>query len=68
MYELLARYIEQGDASRFLEMMRSNAISNQFQFTDQETGLDRLSSAAFQSIGTEPIPWYVSYRVRIGIK
>ena len=60
--------IEQGDAARFLEMMRSNAFSHQFQFTEQEIGFDRLSSAAFQSLGSEPIPWYVSYRVRIGIK
>ena len=49
-------------------MTRSNAFSNQFQFTEQEIGLDRLSSAAFQSLGSEPIPWYVSYRVGIGIK
>src|SRR5438876_6069096 len=66
--EVLLHHIEQGDAARFLEMMRSNAFSHQFQFTEQEIGFDRLSSAAFQSLGSEPIPWYWSYRVRIGIK
>ncbi|MDQ2714527.1 MAG: class I SAM-dependent methyltransferase [Chloroflexota bacterium] len=66
--EVLLHHIEQGDAARFLEMMRSSAFSEQFQFTEQETGFDRLSSAAFQSLGSEPIPWYVSYRVRIGVK
>jgi ubiquinone/menaquinone biosynthesis C-methylase UbiE len=66
--EVLLHHIEQGDAARFLEMMRSNAFSNQFHFTEQEIGLDRLSSAAFQSLGSEPVPWYMSYRVRIGIK
>jgi ubiquinone/menaquinone biosynthesis C-methylase UbiE len=66
--EVLLHHIEHGDAARFLEMMRSNAFSNQFQFTDQEIGLDRLSSAAFQYIGSDPIPWFVSYRVRIGVK
>jgi ubiquinone/menaquinone biosynthesis C-methylase UbiE len=66
--EVLLHHIEQGNAARFLEMMRSNAFSHQFQFTDQEIGFDRLSSAALQHIGSEPIPWYVSYRVRIGIK
>ena len=60
--------IEHGDAARFLEMMRSNAFSQQFQFTDAESGFDRLHSAALQAFGSEPIPWYVSYRVRIGIK
>lgn len=62
--EVLLHHIEQGDATRFLEMTRSNAFS----FTEQEIGFDRLSSAAFQSLGSEPIPWYVSYRVRIGVK
>ena len=66
--EVLLHHIEQGDAARFLEAMRSNAFSHQFQFTEQEIGFERLSSAAFQTIGSEPIPWYVSYRVRIGIK
>ena len=66
--EVLLHHIEQGDAARFLEMMLSNAFSHQFQFTEQEIGFDHLSSAAFQSLGSEPIPWYVSYRVRIGIK
>ena len=66
--EVLLHHIEQGDAARFLEMMRSNALSHQFQFTEQEIGFERLSSAAFQHIGSEPIPWYVSYRVRIGVK
>ena len=66
--EVLLHSIEYGDAARFLEMMRSNALSHQFQFTDQEIGFDRLSSAALQHIGSEPIPWYFSYRVRIGIK
>ena len=66
--EALLHHIEQGDAARFLEMMRSNGISDQFQFTDQEIGFDRLTQAALQYIGSEPIPWYVSYRVRVGVK
>ena len=66
--EVVLHQIEHGDAARFLELMRSNALSHQFQFTEQEIGFDRLSLAAFHSLGSEPIPWYVSYRVRIGIK
>ena len=49
-------------------MMRSNAFSNQFPFTEQETGLDRLARAALDFMGTEPIPWYWSYHVRIAVK
>jgi hypothetical protein len=66
--EVVLPHVEHGDAARYLEMMRSNALSQQFQFTEQQTGFDRLSSAAAQYIGSEPIPWYVSYRVRIGVR
>jgi len=69
--EVLLHQIEQGDAARFLEMILTNAFSHQFKLktiTEQEIGFDRLRQAALQSIGSEPIPWYFSYRVRIGIK
>jgi SAM-dependent methyltransferase len=66
--EVMLHHIERGDAARFLEMMQSSAFNNQFQFTEQEIGFDRLRQAALQYIGPEPIPWYFSYRVRIGIK
>jgi ubiquinone/menaquinone biosynthesis C-methylase UbiE len=66
--EVFLHHVEQGDAARFLEMARSSAFSSQFQFTEQEIGADRLRQAVLQHIGSEPIPWYVSYRVRIGIK
>lgn len=66
--EMMLHHVEQGDAERYLAMTKSSAFSNQFQFADQEIGLDRLTQAAIQYIGSEPIPWYVSYRVRIGVK
>jgi ubiquinone/menaquinone biosynthesis C-methylase UbiE len=66
--EVLLHHIEQGDATRFLAMMQSSALNNQFQFREQEIGFDRLKQAALQYIGSEPIPWYFSYRVRIGVK
>jgi ubiquinone/menaquinone biosynthesis C-methylase UbiE len=66
--EVFLHHIEQGDAARFFEMMQSNAFSGQFQFTEQEIGFDRLRQAALQYIGSKPIPWYFSYRVRLGIK
>ena len=65
--EVLLHHIEQGDATRFLEMMQSSALSSQFQFAEQETSFDRLRQAAHQYIGSEPTPWYWSYRVRIGL-
>lgn len=69
--EVFLHHIEQGDAARFLEMTLTNAYSHQFKLktiTEQEIGFDRLAHAAFQYIGSEPIPWYFSYRVRIGMK
>jgi ubiquinone/menaquinone biosynthesis C-methylase UbiE len=66
--EVLLHHVEQGNAQRFLENTKSIAFSGQFQFTDQETGVDRLTEAAFKYIGSDPIPWYISYRIRIGIK
>jgi len=66
--EVVLHAIERGNAARYLEMMRSNALSQQFQIADEEIGFDRLISAAFLYIGSEPIPWYVSYRVRFGVK
>jgi ubiquinone/menaquinone biosynthesis C-methylase UbiE len=69
--EVLLHHIEQGDAARFLELILTNSRSHQFKLktiTEQEIGFDRLTRAAFQFLGSEPIPWYLSYRVRIGIK
>jgi ubiquinone/menaquinone biosynthesis C-methylase UbiE len=69
--ELFLHHIEQGDATRFIDMVMTNAYNHQFKqgtITEQEIGFDRLKHAATQHIGTEPIPWYFSYQVRIGIK
>jgi SAM-dependent methyltransferase len=69
--ELSLHHIEQGDATRFLEMIRTNAYSHQFKLktiTEQEIDFDRLTRMALQVLGSKPIPWYFSYGVRIGIK
>jgi hypothetical protein len=64
--EMLLHSVAHGGATRFHAMMHTNAFSQQFEFTDEEIGFDRLAQAASQYIGSEPIPWYISYRVRIG--
>lgn len=69
--ELFLHHIEQGDAARFLEMILTNGYRHQFKLgtiTEQEIGFDRLTRVAFRALGSKPIPWYFSYRVRIGIK
>lgn len=68
--ELLLHHIEYGDAARFIDMILTNAYSHQFKLntiTEQEIGFERLRQAARHSIGSEPIPWYFSYKVRFGI-
>jgi len=69
--ELFLHNKELGDATRFIDMLLTNAYAHQFKqrtITEQEIGFDRLRHAALQYIGSEPIPWYFSYRVRIAIK
>lgn len=66
--EIFLHHIEYGDAARFLANAQSNAFSGTLSLTDAELGLDQLKAAVHQYIGPEPILWFVSYRVRIGVK
>ena len=66
--ELALHNVEQGDATRFLALMRSSSFSHMLQLTDQEIGFDRLSAAAHASLGSNSIPWYIGYRICIGVK
>jgi SAM-dependent methyltransferase len=69
--EIFLHHVEWGDANRFLEMVLTNAYGRQFQLktiTEDEVHWERLRQAAFQSIGSKPVPWYFSYRVRLGVK
>lgn len=68
--EVFLHSVEQGDAARFVAMIRSNAFGNQsqFKFSEEEIGLDRLAAATTGLIGPDPVPWYISYRIRIGIR
>ncbi len=66
--EVLLHHIEQGDATRFFAMMQSSALNSQLSFTEQETSFERIKQVVLQHIGSEPIPWYFSYRIRIGIR
>jgi hypothetical protein len=36
-------------------------------FSEAEVGLDDLRTVAQRTLGDGPIPWYFSYRIRIGI-
>jgi SAM-dependent methyltransferase len=69
--ELVVHHTEEGNAERFIRLTLSYGIARylkQGYLTEQEVGLDQLKRVAQDLIGLEPIPWYFSYRVRIGIK
>jgi SAM-dependent methyltransferase len=69
--EFVLHHCEQGDATRFIGLILSSGYNYQLKrgtVTEQEIELDRLKQAALDYIGSEPIPWYFSYRVRLGIR
>jgi len=69
--ELVVHHTEEGNAERFIRLTLSYGIARylkQGYLTEQEVGLDHLKRVAQDLIGPEPILWYFSYRVRIGIK
>ncbi len=69
--ELVVHHTEEGNAGRFIGLTLSYGIARylkQGYLTEQEVGLDHLKNVAQNLIGSEPIPWYFSYRVRVGIK
>lgn len=69
--EFVIHHCEQGTATRFIGLILSSGYSYQLKrgtVTEQEIELDRLKQAALDYIGSEPIPWYFSYRVRLGIR
>ena len=71
MKELVVHHMEKGNAERFIGLTLSYGIDRylkQGYLTEQEVGLDHLKRVAQNVIGLDPIPWYFSYRVRIGIK
>ncbi len=71
MKELVVHHMEKGDAERFIGLTLSYGIARylkQGYLTEQEVSLDHLKRVAQNLIGLEPISWYFSYRVRIGIK
>ncbi len=69
--ELVVHQIEEGNAERFIGLTLSYGIARylkQGYLTKQEVGLDHLERITHDFIGPDPIPWYFSYRMRVGIK
>jgi SAM-dependent methyltransferase len=63
--------VEMGDAARLVGIALSDASVGALRklgMSDAELGLDRLREVAERTLGDQPVPWYFSYSVRLGIK
>jgi len=47
---------------------RAQSVSSCQCSTDHELGLTELQEVADRTLGAEGLPWYVSYRVCVGVK
>ena len=69
--ELLLHHREEGNASRFFDLIMTNGYNfhiGQGLVTEEELKVDELREAVNHYIGSETVPFYFSYRVRLGIK
>ncbi len=69
--ELWLHQQEMGNADRFIGLALTNGVIQDLQkglLREEEIGLSAFIQIAQETIGSQPIPWYFSYHVRIGIK
>ena len=69
--ELFAHQVDSGDARRYMGLVHSQggivALLKRG-CSEPEIGMDRLREVAERVMGGRVIPWYYSYRIRMGIK
>ncbi len=69
--EIVVHHRESGNDERLVGMALSQGgVASLLKrgMGEVEIGLDRLRAVCQRAIGPDPIPWYFSYRVRLGIK
>jgi SAM-dependent methyltransferase len=69
--EIVLHHTEQGGAERLIGLMRSQggiATLLKNGVSEEEIGLTALREAAYAALGDAIVPWYFSYRVRVGVK
>jgi len=64
--DVLARLIHMPRPALVVDLGSGTGLSTRLRGERAERVIGR--EAALQHIGSEPIPWYLSYRVRIGVK
>lgn len=69
--EILVHNTESGDADRLVGLALSQGgVETLLKqgLSEDEIGLTEMREAASRILGSEPSPWYFSYRVRVGVK
>ena len=69
--EIVLHHVEQGGVERLIGLMRSQggiATLLKNGVGEDEIGLTTLRDAAVAALGDAIVPWYFSYRVRMGVK
>jgi SAM-dependent methyltransferase len=69
--ELLLHHVESGDARRLVGLVLSQghiATLLKSGLTEDQIGITALRDTAQQLLGDATMPWYWSYRVRLGVK
>jgi SAM-dependent methyltransferase len=69
--EVVLHHVESGDADRLVGVMLSQgevASLLKHGVSEDEIGITALRDAARRALGEATVPWYWSYRVRIGVR
>jgi SAM-dependent methyltransferase len=69
--ETLLHHVEPGNAERLVGLAISQgsiAALLRHSLSEAEIGIDVLRAEAARVLGSEPRPWYWSYRVRVGVR
>jgi SAM-dependent methyltransferase len=69
--EILVHQVESGSAERLVGLAKSmGSVASLLKagLTEDQIGLTALRQAARSVLGDTPMPWYFSYRLRVGIK
>jgi SAM-dependent methyltransferase len=68
--EVLVHHVEMGNADRFIGLALTNYARNLLQrgLGEEEVDVESFKSAVRNVLSIEPVPFYLSYRVRLGVK
>lgn len=69
--ELCVHSLDSGDADRLVGLALSfGGIADLFKWglSEQEVGVEKLRESARRALGSSAVPWYFTYRIRLGIK